>query len=62
VVNVPHASALEAAQRFGVSACDARFLVAAEKLGTRLVTEDTRLRGAAPTLTESLEEALARRR
>jgi len=62
VVNVPHASALEAAQRFGVSAYDARFLVAAEKLGARLVTEDARLRSAAPALTESLEEAIARRR
>lgn len=62
VVNVPHASALEAAQRFGVSAYDARFLVASEKLGTRLVTEDARLRSAAPALTDSLEEAIARRR
>ncbi len=60
-VNVPHARALEAALRFGVSAYDARFLVAAELLGTRLATEDAKLRAAAPRLTESLDEAIARR-
>ncbi len=61
VVNVPHDSALEAARRFGASAYDARFLATAEKLGVPLVTEDAKLRAAAPSLTESLEEAIARR-
>jgi predicted nucleic acid-binding protein len=62
VVNVPHAIALEAAGRFGASAYDARFLAAAEQLGARLVTEDAKLRAAAPALTESLEQAVAHRR
>lgn len=62
IVNVPHASALEAAQRHGVSAYDARFLAVAERLGARLATEDAKLRAAAPALTESLDEAIARRR
>ena len=43
----------------GVSAYDARFLVAARELGVKLVTEDEKLRRAAPELTQSLEEALA---
>ncbi len=42
-----------------VSAYDARFLVVAQTFGGRLVTEDTKLRRAAPGLTQSLEQALA---
>jgi predicted nucleic acid-binding protein len=59
LLSLPHSSALETAHRFGVSAYDARFLAAAQKLGTRLVTEDGRLRAAAPALTRSLAEALS---
>jgi predicted nucleic acid-binding protein len=59
LVSLPHIAALRTAQQFTVSAYDARFLATAEKLGTRLVTEDTKLRAAAPTLTQSLAEALA---
>jgi predicted nucleic acid-binding protein len=55
---VPHADALALAARYRVSAYDARYLVVARELGTRLVTEDARLRKAAPTLTRSLVEAL----
>ncbi len=62
VVSVPHGSALDAARRFGVSAYDARLLVAAERLGVPLVTEDATLRAAAPKLSESLDEAIGRRR
>jgi predicted nucleic acid-binding protein len=51
---------LEAAATFGVSAYDARFLVVARALGEPLVTEDAKLRRAAPELTCSLDEALAR--
>jgi predicted nucleic acid-binding protein len=58
VVNLPHAQALALAAEFGVSAYDARFLGAAQRLGARLVTEDARLRAAAPALTCSLAEAL----
>lgn len=59
LVNLPHGRALKLAAEFGVSAYDARFLGVAQSLGTRLVTEDTRLRTAAPALTRSLAEALA---
>ena len=50
---------LNAAAHFGVTGCDARFLVVARAVGTRLVTEDAKLRRAAPDLTCSLAEALA---
>ena len=59
LVNLPHGRALKLAAEFGVSAYDARFLGAAQSLGARLVTEDARLRTAAPALTRSLAEALA---
>lgn len=59
LVDLPHVAALRTAQQFRVSAYDARFLAAAEKLNTRLVTEDAKLRAAAPALTRSLAEALA---
>lgn len=59
LVNLPHGRALKLAAEFGVSAYDARFLGAAQNLGGRLVTEDARLRMAAPTLTRSLAQALA---
>ena len=59
LVNLPHASALRVAQEFGVSAYDARFLATARNLGARLVTEDAKLRAAAPALTHSLQEAIA---
>jgi predicted nucleic acid-binding protein len=58
LVSVPHARALGVAADFSVSAYDARFLAAAQTLGARLVTEDARLRAAAPALTLSLAEAL----
>lgn len=61
VIDVPHDSALDAAQRFGVGAYDARFLVAAEQMRVPLVTEDAKLRAAAPKLTESIDDAIARR-
>lgn len=58
-VNLPHSRALELAAEFGVSAYDARFLGAARGLGAKLVTEDGKLRRAAPALTQSLAQALA---
>ena len=58
-LNLPHARALGIAAEFGVSAYDARFLGAARGLGTKLVTEDAKLRRAAPGLTQSLSQALA---
>lgn len=49
---------LNAAAHFGVTGYDARFLVIARAVGTRLITEDAKLRRAAPSLTCSLAEAL----
>jgi len=57
---VSHRAALDTALRYRVTAYDARFLAVAQQLGTRLVTEDAKLRSAAPALTQSLVEALAR--
>jgi predicted nucleic acid-binding protein len=59
LVSLPHGRALRVAEQFGVSAYDARFLGAAQGFKARLVTEDARLRQAAPALTMSLSEALA---
>lgn len=59
VVSLPHARALALAAEFGVSAYDARFLAVARQLGAKLVTEDARLRQAAPGMTQSFQEALA---
>src|SRR5438046_8673836 len=56
---VSHQAALAAALRYGTTAYDARFLALAKQPGHRLVTEDAKLRAAAPRLTQSLTEALA---
>ena len=53
-----HADVLALAVRLRISAYDARFLVVAKDLGLRLITEDAKLRNAAPTLSQSLAEAL----
>ena len=53
-----HDASLATAGEFGISVYDARFLVVARALGTRLVTEDAKLRRAASTLTQSLDQAL----
>jgi predicted nucleic acid-binding protein len=54
-----HADVLRLAASLGVSAYDARFLATAQATGTRLITQDSRLRKAAPALTQSITEALA---
>jgi len=59
---ISHEAAIEFAVRFGVTAYDARFLAVADAADTPLVTEDTRLRKAAPTLTQSIDEALKNNR
>jgi predicted nucleic acid-binding protein len=56
---VSHHAALDAALRYGTTAYDARFLVLAQQLDAPLVTEDAKLRSAAPALTQSLNQALA---
>lgn len=57
---LPHAPALSLAIELGVSAYDARFLAVARRLDRKLVTEDAKLRRAAPALTQTIEQALAR--
>ena len=59
LARIPHPTVLAVSDRYRVSAYDARFLALADHLGRRLVTEDARLRAAAPALTQSLAEALA---
>jgi predicted nucleic acid-binding protein len=56
---VSHQAALDAALQYGTTAYDGRFLALAQRLRLRLVTEDARLRAAAPALTQSLAEAVA---
>ncbi|MBI4204398.1 MAG: type II toxin-antitoxin system VapC family toxin [Betaproteobacteria bacterium] len=58
LIHTSHKGALKVAMEFGVSAYDARFLAAARHHESRLVTEDAKLRAAAPTLTLALAEAL----
>ena len=58
--SVDDGDVLNAAAHFGISGYDARFLVVARALGEPLVTEDAKLRRAAPEFTCSLAEALAR--
>jgi predicted nucleic acid-binding protein len=58
-VTVAHRDALDLALKRKISAYDARFLRAAAMLGVPLVTEDSKLRKAAPELTCSLADALA---
>ena len=58
-VALPHARALELALEFGVSAYDARFLAVARNLGAKLITEDAKLRQAAPAHTQTLAQAVA---
>jgi predicted nucleic acid-binding protein len=58
-ISVVHSSALELAIRHRITAYDARFLLLAQKLGLKLITEDKKLRTAAPGLTQSIDEALA---
>jgi predicted nucleic acid-binding protein len=54
----PQQNVLALAVKHRVSGYDARFLAVAEQLDTKLVTEDVKLRRAAPRLTQSLDQAL----
>lgn len=53
-----HHEVLAAAHQFRVSAYYARYLIVARELRVRLVTEDAKLRRAAPKLTQSLADAV----
>ena len=59
LTSLPHDSILSLAVQYRVTAYDARFLALAQQFDTPLVTEDEKLRAAAPKLTQSLAEALA---
>jgi predicted nucleic acid-binding protein len=59
LARLPHGPILATAAQYRVSAYDARFLTLAQHVGLRLVTEDAKLRLAAPALTQSLAEAVA---
>ena len=58
LTSFPHTQALETAAQFGISAYDARFIALAKHLRVKLVTEDTKLLAAVPSLTRSLAEAI----
>lgn len=53
-MSVPHSQALEVANRYDISAYDARFVALAMQMTRRLVTEDAKLRAAVPDWTSSL--------
>jgi predicted nucleic acid-binding protein len=57
--SIPRRTALHFAVRYKVSGYDAHFLAVADARGKRLITEDAKLRAAAPALTQSLDAALA---
>src|SRR5882724_2553258 len=59
LARVAHPLVLAIAARYRVSAYDAHFLALSDQLGSYLITQDARLRAAAPALTQSLTEALA---
>jgi predicted nucleic acid-binding protein len=58
-LGVPNDATLELALHHSVTAYDARFLAVAQQVGHKLVTDDNKLRAAAPSLTQSIEQALA---
>ena len=59
LVEIDNSAALSLAAERKVSAYDARYLVVAQRLQTRLMTEDAKLRQKAPELTWSIAQALA---
>jgi predicted nucleic acid-binding protein len=59
LVRVAHTSILSTAVTHRVSACDARFIALAQQIGHPLITEDAKLRAAAPKLIQSIAQALA---
>jgi predicted nucleic acid-binding protein len=58
-LHVSNEMSLQLALRYRVTAYDARFLAVAEHFGQKLVTDDVKLRTAAPALTQSVDEALS---
>lgn len=58
---IQRSAALDLAFRLRVTNYDAHFLAVADARGKRLITEDAKLRAAAPALTQSLDAALAKK-
>jgi predicted nucleic acid-binding protein len=58
LLTVSHSETLELADQYRVSAYDGRFLAITRHLNRPLVTEDEKLRRAAPELTQSITQAL----
>jgi predicted nucleic acid-binding protein len=58
-LHVSNAAALELALRHNITAYDARFLAVARQFRRKLVTDDAKLRAAAPGLTQSIDDALS---
>lgn len=56
---VTRSDALDTAFGFRITIYDAHFLAVADAKGQRLITEDAKLRAAAPRLTQSLDDALS---
>ncbi len=56
--NVQHPQAFETATEFGISAYDGRFIATAKQMRSKLVTEDAKLRAAAPSWTVSLDDLI----
>ena len=59
LARVSHADALAVAAQVGTTAYDARFLTLANQTGLKLITDDRKLRKAAPALTQSITDALS---
>lgn len=57
LTDLQHSRGLDTATEFRISAYDARFIAVAKQMRVKLVTEDTKLRAAAPAWTVSLEDA-----
>ena len=59
LVQLPHAQALDVAAELAITGYDARFVATARSLNVKLVSEDAKLRQAAPAHVQSLPEAVA---
>jgi predicted nucleic acid-binding protein len=57
LTSVQHQQALDTATELGISAYDARFIAVARQMRVKLITEDAKLRAAAPAWTLSLGDA-----
>jgi len=59
LIQLPHAQVLEVAADLAITAYDARFVATARSLNVKLVSEDAKLRQAAPAHVQTLADAIA---